>query len=92
MSDRPEVVSAVARGRIASASLSSSRVNIFIINLAIGDLTVLTCTMTTEVRRLFTYLLTYYLLVSFTTTTNNNNKTEKYSTLSSALASSVPQL
>jgi len=27
----------------------SSRVNIFIINLAIGDLTVLTCTMTTEV-------------------------------------------
>ena len=28
----------------------SSRVNIFIINLAIGDLTVLTCTMTTEVR------------------------------------------
>ena len=28
----------------------NSRVNIFIINLAIGDLTVLTCTMTTEVR------------------------------------------
>jgi len=28
----------------------SSRVNIFIVNLAIGDLTVLTCTMTTEVR------------------------------------------
>jgi len=35
----------------------SSRVNIFIINLAIGDLTVLTCTMTTEVRAIGTQTL-----------------------------------